>query len=145
MTAQRVIRVWSPPLLATALVLTGCTSPGSRLEPAAPETRWGIRVEGVRVSAAGYMLDFRYRVLDAAKAAQVIRPGIKSYLVVEDSGARLEVPAPPKVGPLRPTRSPVIADKTYFMFFANPARRVRPGDRVAVVMGDVRAEHLVVQ
>jgi hypothetical protein len=31
------------------------------------------------------------------------------------------------------------------MFFANPGRAVRAGDRVTVVIGDFRAEHLIVE
>jgi len=63
----------------------------------------GIEVKGLRLSAAGYMLDFRYRVLDPVKAAPLLERKIQPYLLDEASGARLAVPDAPKVGRLRAT------------------------------------------
>ena len=55
--------------LALTVFQTGCAT----LRPApAKETlmqkQWGIEVNSLRLSANGHMLDFRYRVLDPAKA-----------------------------------------------------------------------------
>lgn len=131
-------------LLVTAtLLLAGCAA--ERAAPPSLAERTGIEIEGVRLSAAGYMLDFRYRVVDAEKAAAIVRPGIKPYLVVEANGSRLETPAPPKIGPLRQTRSRIIENRQYFVFFANPGRMVKAGEEVTVVLGDVRAERLIVK
>lgn len=110
-----------------------------------PEQRWGIAVAGIRLSAAGYMLDFRYRVLDAGKAAPVLNRRVKPYLVVEATGAKLSVPNTPKLGLLRQVASGANPDRTHFMLFANPGQMIQSGNKVTLVMGDLKVEDIVVQ
>jgi len=105
---------------------------------------WGIEVVAVRYSAEGYVLDFRYRVLDPHKAAPLFKRQIKPYLIDEKTGARMGVPSPPKTGPLR-SSNPPLADRTYFMFFANAGRLVQPGSTVTIVIGDFRVKAIVEQ
>lgn len=109
------------------------------------QERWGVKVVGIRQSAAGYMLDFRYRVLDAEKATPLLDRRIKPELKVAKSGATLKVPVPPKIGALRQSAKFVKPDRNYFILFSNPGRHVIPGDMVSVVIGDFRAENLTVQ
>jgi hypothetical protein len=105
----------------------------------------GIEVEGVRLSSAGYMLDFRYRVLDPVKAAPLLDRKIQPYLLDEASGARLAVPDTPKVGQLRTSsRSKVIPGRNYYIMFANPGRYLQAGSKVTLVAGDTRISHLTV-
>jgi hypothetical protein len=106
--------------------------------------QWGIEVRGVRLSGAGYMLEFRYKVLDANKARPLFERRTKPVLVHERTGARLPVPRPAKTGPLR-TSDPPLVGRTYWMFFANPGQLVKAGEKVTVVIGDFRAERLVVE
>jgi len=106
--------------------------------------RWGVELRGIRLAAAGYMLDFRYRVVDPQKAAPLFARQTKPVLIHEASGAKLVVPRPPTTGPLRSSNTPQ-AGRTYFMFFGNPGRFVKPGERVSVVIGDFKAERLVVE
>ena len=108
-------------------------------------TDWGVKVVTVQQSAAGYMLDFRYRVLDKEKALPILSRGDIPYLVHQKTGARLMVPSSPKIGPLRQTALEAKQGKVYFILFANPGKMVSPGDRVTVVIGDFRAEDIVVQ
>jgi hypothetical protein len=110
------------------------------------EDRWGIQVEGIRLSAGGYMLDFRYRIVDAEKARALVDRRVKPYLIDERSGSRLMVPAPPKVGPLRQSmrHGNPQAGRTYFVLFANPARMIEKGQQVTVVIGDFKATNLTV-
>lgn len=105
--------------------------------------RWGVEVTSVRLSASDHMIDFRYRVLDADKAAPLFTRQTKPNLIHLASGKVLAVPQPAKVGALRSTRPPQ-AGKIYWMFFGNPGM-VKAGDKVTVVIGDFRAENLVVQ
>jgi len=107
------------------------------------EEHWGVRILGVRLSAAGNMMDFRYHVVDPGKAAPLFIRGLQPVLQDEVSGAKFIVPAPPKTGPLRSTNVPQ-AGRNYFMFFANPARFVRPGNAVTITIGEFRVEHLQV-
>ena len=90
------------------------------------------------------MLDFRYRVLDPEKALPLFDRKIKPHLVDEATGAVFAVPEPPKVGALRSTRKPQ-PGKNYFVMFANPGGYVKKNSKVSVVIGDFRAENLVVQ
>ena len=136
-------------LLAALLALgfTGCAS--APPTPPAPtpvslEERWGVQVVGTRLSAAGHMLDFRYRVLDPVKAAPIFVRKTKPYLIDVASGAKLAVPVPAKTGPLRSSNTP-IAGRTYFMFFGNAGKLVKPGNLVTVVVGDFRVEKLTVE
>jgi len=102
-------------------------------------------VVGISTSAAGYMLDFRYRVLDPEKAVPLFDRKFKPYLIDQATGAKLLVPAPPKVGPLRQTTRAPEAGRVYFMIFANPGRMITAGNKVTVVIGEFRAEDLIVQ
>lgn len=106
--------------------------------------RWGVEVIGIRQTAAGHMLEFRYRVIDPAMAKPLFVRRTKPVLVDEASGAEFVVPTPPKTGALR-NSDPPLAGHTYWMFFTNPGRFVKPGNRVSVVIGDFRAEGIVVQ
>lgn len=108
------------------------------------EQEWGVRVIGIRTTAAGYMLDFRYRILDADKATPILNRKTKPELIVEHNGTKLYVPVTSKIGPLRQSAKFVKEDKNYYMFFANPGRYVQPGDKVTVVIGDFKAEHITV-
>jgi hypothetical protein len=90
------------------------------------------------------MLDFRYRVLDAEKAAPLFDRKQKAYLIDQATGAKFLVPESPKVGAMRTTRPPK-QDKNYFIIFVNPGRYVKQGNKVTVVIGDFRAENLIVE
>ena len=111
----------------------------------ASETDWGVSPIGIRLTATDYMLDFRYRVTDAEKAAAIINRKTKPYLIVEKTGVILNVPSSYKVGPLRQSAQFAQENRNYFMLFANPGRHVKAGDEVTVVAGDFKLEHLVVQ
>lgn len=110
------------------------------------EDKLGVRIEGLRLSAAGYMLDFRYRLLDPAKAAPLLDRKLSPYLLDESTGVQLSVPTAPKVGQLRPTsRNKVIQGRNYYILFANPGRFMKSGSKVAMMLGDLKIEHLTVQ
>lgn len=63
--------------------------------------RWGVEVVFVRQNAAGYMLEFRYKVLDAEKAKPLFERQTKPILIHARTGAELVVPTPAKTGALR--------------------------------------------
>jgi hypothetical protein len=106
--------------------------------------QWGVEVMFVREAAAGYMLEFRYRVLDAEKAKPLFERRTKPMLTHAESGATLIVPTPPTTGALR-NSNPPIAGRVYWMFFANPGKLVKPGQHVSVRIGEFLADGLVVQ
>lgn len=120
------------------------TPPGMQQQQAAIEDQWGIKVLRISLTAEGQMLDFRYRVLDEEKAKPLFSRQYKPYLVDEATGAKFLVPESPKVGALRTTREPK-PDRNYFIIFVNPGRYIKKGNKVTVVIGDFKAEHLVVE
>lgn len=107
--------------------------------------RFGIEILGVRLTAAGYLIDVRYRVNDCDKAMEWMDRRAKTYLVDESTGAKFYTPSPPKVGPLRQTSRQPRAGRTYFMMFANPGGFIKSGAKVSVVVGDLKLEHLLLQ
>jgi len=113
----------------------------------AMKERWGVELLGIRQSGAGMFLDFRFKVLDAEKALPLFDHRIKPYLKADKSEIKLPIPQAAKVGSFRPTNrgKNIKADKTYYMLFANPDSYVKPGEKVSVVIGDFKAEHLIVQ
>lgn len=106
--------------------------------------QWGIEIMHVRQAAAGYMLEFRYKVLDAEKAQALFERQTKPVLTHHESGAMLIVPTPAKTGALRNSNPPA-SGKVYWMFFANPGKLVEPGDHVSIEIGEFQVEKLVVQ
>jgi len=109
--------------------------------------QWGVEVIGINLTSTGYMLDFRFRVVDAEKARPLFDHRIKPYVLTDRSQIKLPVPMAPKVGAFRPTNrgKNIKADKTYYMIFGNPDSFVRRGEKVSVVIGEFRAEKLTVQ
>lgn len=105
---------------------------------------WGVDVEGVKVVSSGYMLAFRYRVLDVEKAKPLNEKKTRPYLIDEETGIRLSVPAMEKVGELRQSVTPKTG-KSYFIIFGNPGKVVKPGSRVSVVIGNFQVDGLVAE
>ena len=105
---------------------------------------WGIEILYVRQTAAGYMLEFRYKVVDAEKAKPLFERQTKPILTHAETGAQLIVPTPAKTGALR-NSNPPLDGHTYWMFFANPGKLVEPGEHVNIQIGDFLVEKLVVQ
>jgi hypothetical protein len=108
--------------------------------------RWGVELLGMRLTSAGYMLDFRFRVLDVDKALPLFDHRIKPHIVAERSNIKLPVPMAAKVGAFRPTNrgKNIKSDKNYYMIFGNPDQHVKAGEKVTVVIGDFKVEHLMV-
>jgi hypothetical protein len=106
--------------------------------------RWGIEVTSLRLTANDHMIDFRYRVLDPVKAEELFVRQNKPALIHQETGKVLVVPNTAKVGPLRNSDTPQ-AGRIYWMFFGNAGNLVKAGDAVTVVIGEFRAENLVVE
>jgi hypothetical protein len=106
--------------------------------------QWGIEITSIRLTAENHMIDYRYRVLDADKATDLFKRQTKPYLIHQKTGKVLAVPETAKLGPLRNSNTPQ-EGRTYWMFFGNANSLVKADDRVTIVIGEFRAEDLVVQ
>jgi hypothetical protein len=105
--------------------------------------KWGIELVALRSTAAGHMVDFRYRVLDAEKAAPLFKRQTKPYLIHQASGKVLAVPNTAKLGSLRNSNTPQNG-RTYWMFFGNHHGIVQSGDKVTVAIGDFKVADIEV-
>ena len=107
---------------------------------------WGVELLGMRLTAADYMLDFRFHVIDADKALPLFDHRIKPYIIADRSQIKLPVPMAAKVGAFRPTNrgKNITSGRSYYMIFGNPDRHVKQGETVTVVIGDFLVESLLV-
>ncbi|MES9991435.1 MAG: hypothetical protein ABW098_05740 [Candidatus Thiodiazotropha sp.] len=139
---SRSIEKWQPPV-AQKVVLPPMVN-GEQAKAIAD--KWGVKLVSLRLTAGGYMIDFRFRVLDVEKSSTFFDHRIKPQLVVERSNAKLPVPMASKVGAFRTTNrgQNIRSNKTYYMVFGNPDAHVKSGEKVTMVIGDFKAEHLIV-
>jgi cytochrome oxidase Cu insertion factor (SCO1/SenC/PrrC family) len=143
--------LWSAPAILRAQGVAGARKPRAGQSAVTPlkegpltaadtatiARKWGIHIETMRLAAGGYMLELRYRILDANKAQPLFDRGTKPRLYDDGSAFESAVPNMPTTGALRSTND-AKAGRTYFMFFANPGRFIKPGGAVTVSIGDFR-------
>jgi hypothetical protein len=104
---------------------------------------WGVDSLSVKSVESGQIVRFAYRVLDPAKAKMLNDKKNEPYLECPRARVKLVIPQMPKVGKLRQTNTPE-EGKSYWMGFSNKGGFVRKGDRVNVVIGQFRADGLIV-
>jgi hypothetical protein len=105
---------------------------------------WGVDELRVKQAESGELIKFTWRVVDPIKAKALNDKKLKPILIDLRAGVQLVVPTMEKVGQLRQASSPE-AGKSYWMAFSNTGRPVKRGDRVNVVIGQFKAEGLVVE
>jgi hypothetical protein len=108
------------------------------------EVKWGVDSLSVRSAESGLMIRFSYRVVDPSKATVLNDKKANPLLLDSKAGVQLVVPSMDKIGQLRQTSAPE-AGKMYWMVFSNKEKFVKPGHRVSVVVGEFRADGLLVQ
>jgi hypothetical protein len=104
---------------------------------------WGVDIVSVRRVASGSMLRFDYRVVDPDRASVLTDKTARPYLIDERTRTALAVPAMENIGELRQV-APLETNRTYYMIFGNPGGLVKRGGRVSLVVGNFRAEGLLV-
>lgn len=117
------------------------------VERSADETagRLGIEIVGVRLSAAGYLLTFQYRILDSEKVLPWVDANAKAFLLDQATGDKFYVPSTAKIGALRQTTRNPLVGRTYFIMFKNTGRAVTAGKMVTVAVGDYELRDLTVE
>ena len=131
--------------LLFAVVLLQACSKGSEHSIEKAREKWGVEDFKVRHTSDGYMLDLRYRVIDSKKAEPLFDRALRPFIIEEASGETYGVPASPKIGFLRQAPKHIKENKVYFLFIANPAKRIKKGSKITLVIGDFRVEHLLVE
>lgn len=133
---------WKPPATPEIVIESPITSEQTKQIA----DKWGVEIISLSLTAANYMIDFRFKVLDVEKSKVFFDQRVKPYLLVERSHAKLPIPMAAKVGAFRATnRGKNIKPNTkYYMVFGNPDAHVKSGDKVTMVIGDFKAEHMTV-
>lgn len=98
----------------------------------------GIRPKMIAVTAAGGIIDFRYKVVDAVKANTTMRDAQKFPLLVIDDTGQVMNPGINHVIQL-------YEGIGYFIFFPNVGGVVEPGMELSIMVGDTRYGPLVVK
>jgi hypothetical protein len=137
---------WAYPVGVAALVIgllawSNLHAPGgSVVDMAAIEQQWGIQVAMLGVTADGGLIDFRYQVTDADRAAAFLGNSANyPVLVDEASGATVRSPA------LMANKHEIQAGRTYFLLYRNTDGAIQRGSSVSLIFGELRLEHLIAQ
>ncbi|MEZ4621618.1 MAG: hypothetical protein R2867_39800 [Caldilineaceae bacterium] len=132
-------RLWiAQPVATTAETAATATS---IISAATLEERFGVRVTLIAVTAAGGIVDLRYRVLDKNKAEFLLGdPSNTPKLISDERGITL---LPPGHATKHGTR--LENDTSYYTFYPNTQTAVEPGMPVSVVFGSVQLEPIVAQ
>lgn len=142
----RPLAGWVAMFSVAALGLGGCASqppaetapqahatPAARFAPAGDlEALGGIQVTQVGVTAAGGLVDLRFKVLDAAKARKLLGDPANIPVLVAQGGLPLHAPHNALKG------AKYGDGLVYFILYPNVRGAVRPGDEVTVAMGETR-------
>jgi len=139
-----VVAVLVPSAAIAATIAIGVDRVRSGDDAPATAQRWGIEIAGVRRAAAGFAIDFEYRVVDPDRAAPLFQRTSQPYLIDQRNGMRLTVSNSAKIGALR-SRGTSKNGNRQFIIFANNGQQVVAGDQVTVVVGDFRVENLTVE
>ena len=113
--------------------------------PPTLEVRWGIQVCGAHLSMGDAIVDVRYKILDPAKVAALGDGKTLGYIIEPNTGNKLLMPKPPKEGAFPPTGNRLAVGKTYFAIVANQGRVLKRGEAVSVILGDARADNVVLE
>ena len=139
--------------LLVAICLAGfcLNAPAAELKPADELKQvdllqdWGIEPVHIRVTAAGYMIEFRYKVLDSEKALILSDRKDFPYLLAQKSKAKLSVPFGATVGFLKSNRRFLKEGKNYIAMFSNEGQHLLPGDQVKVQVRNQVSPTLVLE
>jgi hypothetical protein len=106
---------------------------------------WGIEPVHIRVTAGGYMIEFRYKILDTQKALIMSDRQYYPHLQSLKSRARLSVTYGPTVGVLKSNRKFIKEGKHYSAIFSNEGQHLLPGDKVKIEIKDQSSPVLTLQ
>ena len=107
--------------------------------------KFGIEIVRLKITAAGHILDLRYRVIDPVKSFPVFDTKIKPVLIDEQTGRDLTIYTAPRIGGMRQKARRPEAGRVYFILFSNPAGLVKEGNKVTLKIEDVKVEHIRVE
>ena len=102
--------------------------------------RSGVKITQVAVTGDGGLVDLRFTVVDANKAAALHDPAHPPAVVDQRTGLVVK-----DLLMSHAHTSPFKAGVTYYLVFNNPGDWVHRGDQVAVLLGNARVENVTVR
>ncbi len=103
--------------------------------------QYGIRLTLVGVTAAGGLVDLRFKITDAEKAKKLFDdPAVMPAVVAEPTGTVLAPPHGGHHSHVTPT-----SGASYFILIGNAGGVVQRGVPVSVVINSVRVEHILAE
>jgi hypothetical protein len=114
----------------------GLQADESKLKTIDLEKDWGIQPVFLRITGGGYMIEFRYKVVDTQKALVLSANKVFPSMLSMKSKAKLAVPYSSTVGYMKSNRKFLKLNRNYIVFFANENRHMLPGDQVKIQVGD---------
>ena len=102
--------------------------------------RSGVKITQVAVTGDGGLVDLRFAVVDANKAAALHDPAHPPAVVDQRTGLVVK-----DLLMSHAHTAPFKAGVTYYLVFNNPGNWVHRGDKVAVLLGDARVENVTVR
>ena len=107
--------------------------------PSALETRYGIQITQIGLTAADGLVDVRFKILDAAKARKVLGDPANTPVLIAGN-------SPPLSPPHHALHGAKFGDGlVYFILYPNVRGAIKHGAEVTVAMGDVRLGPVTVQ
>ena len=97
---------------------------------------WGVEPVHARVTAKGYMVEFRYRIVDAEKARILSDRKDFPFMLSMKSDAKLSVPYFPTVGFIKSNRRFQHEGRNYITMFSNEGVHLLRGDKVRIAVKD---------
>ncbi|MFN8597520.1 MAG: hypothetical protein U0559_15230 [Anaerolineae bacterium] len=111
--------------------------PGQPASEAAIADKWGIRVTHIAVLADGGLIDFRFQVIDPDKASPLFELASRPIMYVESTGQKVDSLYHPPHG------HNIVAGQSQYFIYNNQFGAIKSGAAVAVVLGDLRLEHVI--
>ena len=140
------------------------------VRPAAPppgplEKKWGIRVSGIWMASENGAVQMTYEVTDNNLAKLLSGNGAENFLVDLSSGTQIPLcpsqlkdwPFSPhsrarsmalqmlEAGTFPPPPNRLVAGKTYTVLIPNPNGLMKPGSRVAPLVGGVQGDSITIE
>ena len=131
--------------LLAAVVAMGLTLRAPAVPAGAPiplnpavETKWGVRVSQVAVTADGGLVDFRFVVLDPDKASEMLS-NVDNLPVLRVAGSNVLVNSTAQMGGHPSLR----AGQTYFLLYRNTGGSLQSGSALSVLFGDLSIDNVI--
>ena len=105
------------------------------------EEQYGVKINLIGVTAAGGLVDLRLKVVNAAKAGQLMQDNSAYPVLIVNNGRVILTPA--RENPQEELR--VEDGGNIYLLFPNAGNAVKPGTNVTVRFGEINVEPIAAQ